>query len=222
MGACGLVLPDGGGTDAQILAGMEWAIDQGFDVISMSLGGLTLGPDVPDTYIRTILTAAQVGIPVVVAIGNDGEQTSGAPGNDFFAFAVGATDSRDRAAGFSGGRTQIIRTSPFIDPDFLPLVYSKPDVSAPGVAVRSSVPGDGYALFNGTSMATPHVAGAMALLLGATTIRADAPPGEQAFLLYDLLAGSVEELGEAGQDHRFGYGRIDVLRALGFARERGL
>jgi hypothetical protein len=44
---------------------------------------------------------------------------------------------------------------------------------------------------------------------------------ERAFLLQDLLSGSVEELGEAGQDQRYGFGRLDVLRAIGFAWERG-
>ena len=41
-------------------------------------------------------------------------------------------------------------------------------------------------------------------------------------VLLDLLIGSVEELGEAGQDHRYGFGRIDVLRAIGLAKEQGL
>jgi len=219
--AVGMVLRGGFGTDAQILAGMEWAIAQDVDVISMSLGGLSFDPNVLDTYTRTMLTAAQVGIPVVAAIGNDGDQTSGSPGNDFFALAVGATDLEDEAAGFSAGRTQVIRDSAFINPDFLPLVFSKPDISAPGVAVRSAVPGGGYETWNGTSMATPHVAGAVALLLGATDLRDEVPTTELAFVLRDLLTGSVEELGEAGQDHRYGYGRLDVLRAVGMAREAG-
>jgi hypothetical protein len=126
-----------GGTDKQILAGLQWAIQQGVDVISMSLGGLTLSPDVPSTYTVSILNALRLGIPVVTAIGNDGSQTSGSPANDFFSFAIGATDHRDRVAGFSGGRTHVIRQSRFIAPENLPLVYSKPDISAPGVGVYS-------------------------------------------------------------------------------------
>ena len=44
---------------------------------------------------------------------------------------------------------------------------------------------------------------------------------QRAFLIEDLLTGSVEELGEADQDHRYGFGRLDVLRAIGFAKDRG-
>jgi len=216
----GLVLKEGSGTDAQILAGMQWAIQNGADVISMSLGGLQMTPDVMDTYSRTIITANQLGIPVIVAMGNDGHQTSGTPGNDFFAFGVGATDVKDRAAGFSGGRTQIITQSRFIDPRYLPLVYLKPDISAPGVAVYSCIPDNDFGSWNGTSMATPHVAGAVALLLSATNIKS-VDKIHRAFLIQDILTSTVDELGESGQDQRYGYGRIDVLRAIGYARHLG-
>jgi len=216
----GLVLKGGSGTDAQILAGMQWAIQNSADVISMSLGGLRMTPDVMDTYSRTIITANRLGIPVVVAMGNDGHQTSGAPGNDYFAFGVGATDVQDRAAGFSGGRTQIIHKSRFIQDRYLPLVYRKPDVSAPGVAVYSCIPGEKFASWNGTSMATPHVAGAIALLLSATTIKR-VDRSRRAYLIQDILTSTVDELGESGQDQRYGYGRIDVVRAIGYAKYLG-
>jgi hypothetical protein len=210
-----------GGTDAQVLAGIQWAIEQEVDVINMSLGGLIWGPDVPSTYTSAILNALRVGIPVVTAIGNEGSQTSGSPGNDFLAFAVGATDPNNRAAGFTGGRTQVIRQSPYFPQDILPLVYSKPDLSAPGVAVLSSIPNQQWEYFNGTSMAAPHVSGAIALLLSNTDIKAAIDASERAFLIQDLLTGTAEDLGEAGQDHRFGFGRLDVLRAIGFAKDLG-
>ena len=220
--AAALVL-DGekGGTDAQVLAGIDWALAQGVDVISMSLGGMTLGPETPDYYTEAMLTCLQAGVPVVTAIGNEGHQTTDSPGNDLFAFSAGATDYRDLPAGFSGGRTQVITASPFIPPEYLPLTYSKPEISAPGVAIRSSIPGGSWAAFNGTSMATPHVAGAIALLLSATAIREVVEGADRAFLVQDLLIGSVEELGESGQDHRYGFGRLDVLKAVGFAYGQG-
>ena len=216
----GLVLKGGSGSYFQIISGLDWAIENGAEVINMSLGGVALEPDVLDIYTRSILNANQQGIPVVISIGNEGAQTSGAPGNDYFAFSVGATDYRDRPGGFSGGRTQIIRKSRFIPDDRLPLVYQKPEVSAPGVAVRSAIPGNKYATWNGTSMAAPHVAGALALLLAATEIRS-VPAERRAFLLQDLITSSVEEIGEAGRDHRFGFGRLNVLRAISFAKDRG-
>ncbi|HEV7766971.1 MAG TPA: S8 family serine peptidase [Thermoanaerobaculia bacterium] len=210
-----------GGTDAQVLAGLDWLVNQKVDVISMSLGGLVLGPEMPNTYTEAILTCLRAGIPVVTAIGNEGSQTTGSPGNDLFAYAVGATDIRERTAGFSGGRTQIIHASSFIPPEHLPLPYSKPDVSAPGVAIKSSVPNGQWEVFNGTSMATPHVAGAIALLLSATDLRRKVPAANRAFVIQDLISGSAEEYGESGQDHRFGFGRIDILRAIGFAKSLG-
>jgi subtilisin family serine protease len=217
----GLVLPKGTGSYAQILAGIDWAIKKKADVISLSLGSLSLDVEPPDPYTRALLSANAAGIPVVTAIGNEGSETTGTPGNDWFAFSVGATDYRDRAAGFSGGRTHVIRESRYLPIEALPVVYSKPEVSAPGVAIRSSVPNREWATFNGTSMATPHVAGALALLLSATSIKNSIKDSQRAFFLQDLLTGSVEEVGEAGQDHRYGFGRIDVLRAIGFAKDRG-
>lgn len=225
----GLVLKNGVGTDRQILAGIQWAIDSGADVINMSLGGLEMSPDVFDTYTLAILNANRLGIPVVVAVGNDGQGTSGAPGNDLYAFTVGATDNQDRAAGFSGGRTQIIRDSRYIDSKYLPLAFSKPELTAPGVDVYSCIRGEKWEAFSGSSMATPHVAGAMALLLSkpdkllkeVTTTIAQLEGRQKVDVLQQLLTSTVKELGEAGQDHRFGFGRIDVLRAFGFAVELG-
>lgn len=70
-------------------------------------------------------------------------------------------------------------------------------------------------------MAAPHVAGAIALLLSATSIRQRAEGSERWDLIRNFIVGSVEDLGESGQDHRYGFGRLDVLRAIEFARQRG-
>ncbi len=70
-------------------------------------------------------------------------------------------------------------------------------------------------------MATPHVAGAMALLLGRPSKIRNVAGIQRVNLVQSLLTSTVKELGEVGQNHRFGYGRIDALRALGYARELG-
>ncbi|MEM7745238.1 MAG: S8 family serine peptidase [Pseudomonadota bacterium] len=210
----GLVLNGGaGGTLAQVIAGIDWAVNSNADIINMSLGGLTFDSSVDTPYQRAIVDALFRGALVVAAIGNDGHQTTGAPGNDYFSLAVGAHDIQGRCAGFSGGRTHVLTQSNVINDDFLPLVYTKPDVSAPGVAVKSCVPNNGYENFNGTSMATPHAAGAAALLYAATDMRG-LPNNQRAFTAKDLLLGGVSDLGESGQDQRFGHGAINVLRSI--------
>jgi subtilisin family serine protease len=221
--AVGLVL-DGekGGSDAQVLAGIDWALDLGVHAISMSLGGIVIGPETPGTYTRAIVECFLRGVPVVAAIGNEGDGTGGSPGNDLFSLAVGATNVDDNVAGFSSGRTQFVTESDVIRADLLPLPYPKPDVAAPGVAVQSSVPGGQWAALSGTSMATPHTSGAVALLLAATGHLASVADDQRVGVILDLLIGGVKELGEAGQDHRYGFGRIDVFHTIGLAKDQGL
>lgn len=220
------VLGRSGGYDEQILAGMEWAVKSGADVINMSLGGLSWEPDVIDTYSAAIVGARAAGVLVVAAIGNDGAQVTGSPGNDLFALGVGASDVQDCIAAFSGGRTQVIENSKVVNPQLLPFVYSKPDLCAPGVDIYSCMGNSKWGYLSGTSMACPHVAGAAALLLsklpGAPESALRKLGGEQrSDTLQDLLVGSVHELGENGQDHRYGWGRLNVLAAMASAVQLG-
>lgn len=212
------VLDPSGGTDEQILKGIEWAVASGADVINLSLGDLNWSPDVMDTYTAALLRARQAGALVVAAIGNDGHQTSGGPGNDLYALSVGATDIDDRIAAFSGGRTHVIEQSGAIDARYLPVVYAKPDLSAPGVDVYSSLKA-AWEYESGTSMAAPHVAGAAALLLSRLRPGRNTPLRRLAAdvrteTLETLLMGSAVDLGENGQDHRYGFGRLSVLAAF--------
>lgn len=210
-----------GGTVSQILAGLDWAIEQRVDIINLSLGGLTLKRVVRSPFHRSLFNAASIGISVVAAVGNDGNQTSGTPGNDFFAFAVGAVDLKDRCAGFSGGVTHVINESEHIDPRLLPMSYSKPDLCAPGVDIRSSLPKGGWGVLSGTSMATPHVAGAIALLRSSCSGFSELPGFRRSSVIQDIILGTVVDLGERGLDHRFGFGRVDVLKAIDAARRLG-
>ncbi len=202
--ASALVLPGGGGTFAQIIGGMQWAIGQNVHVINMSLGAIGYNTlwNIP------ILNATLSGVLVVASIGNSGHGTSGGPGNDLFALGVGATQYRDVVAGFSSGETLINVTHTLLSPIYGPFTYMKPDISAPGAAVLSSIPKNDIAALNGTSMAAPHAAGSAALILSASPGLLGNPLG-----LRSILLGTIEDYGEAGRDQRFGFGRLDALAA---------
>lgn len=153
---------------------------------------------------RSILAWRAAGIMPVFASGNGGPGvgSSESPGNYPESYAIGATDSSDRIASFSG------RGPSDCDQNLV-----KPDVSAPGVSVRSCV-GNGWQSWNGTSMATPHITGAAAVLLSAD---ADLSVEE----LEEFLALSAVDLGSPGPDNDFGYGRIDVDAAVTMVLNRG-
>ncbi|MGP1907068.1 S8 family peptidase [Metabacillus sp. JX24] len=136
----------GSGSYSGIAQGIEWAVANGMDVINMSLGGSQ-----DSTALKQAVDLAyNRGAVVVAAAGNSGSKgkrnTIGYPAKYSSVIAVGAVDSANARASFSS-------------------VGSELEVMAPGVNILSSVPGNKYASFNGTSMASPHVAGAAALIL---------------------------------------------------------
>ncbi len=146
------IVIEGGQVVARIIAGMDWAIGQGVRVLSMSLG---LRGWVDDFRVLTRILR-QRGVLPVFAVGNEGPGTSRSPGNYPEALSVGAMDRSHGVASFSSSQR-------FARPDD-PVV---PDLLAPGVDVLSARPGGGFQTMDGTSMATPHVAGLAALLLEA-------------------------------------------------------
>ncbi|MER7488594.1 S8 family serine peptidase [Streptomyces sp. NPDC126497] len=160
----GKVLDDAGyGDDSGILAGMEWAAAQGADVVNMSLGAGDT-PEVDPLEAAVNKLSAEKGVLFAVAAGNEGPQSVGSPGSADAALTVGAVDDKDKLADFSS-------TGPRVGDGAI-----KPDVTAPGVDVTAaSAKGNdiaeevgekpaGYMTISGTSMATPHVAGAAAIL----------------------------------------------------------
>ncbi|CAM5417379.1 S8 family serine peptidase [Streptomyces pilosus] len=160
----GKVLDDSGyGDDSGILAGMEWAAAQGADVVNLSLGGMdTAEVDPLEAAVNKL--SAEKGILFAIAAGNEGPQSVGSPGSADAALTVGAVDGKDKLADFSS-------TGPRVGDGAI-----KPDVTAPGVDITAAsakgndIAGEvgekpaGYMTISGTSMATPHVAGAAALL----------------------------------------------------------
>ncbi|WP_246101390.1 S8 family peptidase [Streptomyces cyaneus] len=160
----GKVLDDQGfGDDSGILAGMEWAAEQGAQVVNMSLGGGDT-PEIDPLEAAVNKLSAEKGILFAIAAGNSGPESVGSPGSADAALTVGAVDDKDKLADFSS-------TGPRLGDGAI-----KPDVTAPGVDITAaSAKGSlieqevgekpaGYLTISGTSMATPHVAGAAAIL----------------------------------------------------------
>ena len=146
---------DGFGTDRSVIAGMDWALDQGCHVISMSLGAATrIGDSANDDYEQIGQVCLDAGTLVVAAAGNESSRPQqvapvGSPANASTILAVGAVDRAFVPAPFSCGG---------LNPG------QEVDVAAPGVDILSSLPGNKYDRWDGTSMATPHVAGVAALI----------------------------------------------------------
>ncbi|WP_049922313.1 S8 family serine peptidase [Halopiger djelfimassiliensis] len=212
----GLVLPDGTGSFAQIIGGMEWAVEEDVDVISMSLGG----DGYRSTLIEPIRNAEDTGTVVVAAIGNHGPERSHTPANVYDAYAVGASGPNRDIANFSSGeRVRTDRDWGDAQLDHWPNEYVVPDVSAPGVDTYSTLPGGEYGEKSGTSMATPHVSGVAALMVSASG--GDLSPDE----IKDALDDSATKPAGAPErkDTRYGHGIIDAMAATtAVAAEQGV
>jgi len=140
---------DGSGSYTSIASGIYYAVAHGANVINLSLGGAY-----PNSTIeQAIEYASSKNVTVVMAAGNDGKSSPGYPARyaDRWGIAVGAVDKNKNMADFSNRAGQN------------PLAC----VTAPGVKVYSTIPGNQYASYSGTSMAAPYVAGVVALMLSA-------------------------------------------------------
>jgi subtilisin family serine protease/PKD repeat protein len=181
-------------------------IDDMPDVVNNSWydPGLSGGNDCQSMYTDVLTALEAVGVAVVFSAGNEGpgESTITPPKNINVSlvntFAVGALNGNNSIAGFSSN-------GPSVCPDTGSLAI-KPEVSAPGVNVRSCLPDNEYGLLSGTSMAAPHVAGAILLLKEAFPYLT----GED---LKMALYTTCTDLGESGEDNTFGMGIINVYAA---------
>ncbi|MCX2180549.1 S8 family serine peptidase [Streptomyces sp. SKN60] len=193
---------EGSGQDSWVMAGMQWAAESGADVVNMSLGDSypTDGSDPMSQLVDAL--SEQYGTLFVIAAGNAGPESISAPGAAAAALTVAATDKQDGLASFSSTG---------------PLAYSggmKPDIAAPGVditAARSQEMTDGgeglYRTLSGTSMATPHVVGAAALL-------AQQHPDWTGAQLKEHLMSTAKGLDAAYSPYEVGTGRLDVTAAV--------
>jgi len=197
----GKVCAEFGCAESWLLAGMQWAAEQGADVVNMSLGGFdTPGLDPVEQAVETL--TAEFGTVFVIAAGNDGGFAPvSSPASTDSAVAVGAVDKADQLADFSS-------QGPSVDGAL------KPDLTAPGVEITAAnskdgflgEPGEPYTTLSGTSMSTPHVAGAAAILVQQH------PEWTPAQLKAALMGSAAPnpELGPYAQ----GSGRLDVSRAI--------
>ncbi|ELZ11141.1 peptidase S8/S53 subtilisin kexin sedolisin [Halovivax asiaticus JCM 14624] len=199
----------------QVVAGMEWAVNNGADVLSMSLGGASYN----DEYADAISNAQQAGVLVVAAAGNSGEGTSSSPGDVYDALTIGAVDSSNTVASFSSGN--LVNASGFSNPrSHWPSQWIVPDVAAPGVGTYSSTPGGTYSEKSGTSMATPHVAGVVALMESAT--ERDLSPDEITSAIEESAwkpsdwdeSDAQYSIESTGKDSRYGLGIVDAHEAV--------
>ncbi|MER6959525.1 S8 family serine peptidase [Streptomyces sp. NPDC000618] len=196
----------GHGQDSWIIAGMDWAAHSGAKIVSMSLGGTATGPS--DILSETVdELSASTGTLFVIAAGNSGpaEQTVGTPGIADSALTVGAVDKSDKLASFSSRGPRLGDSA------------VKPEITAPGVAITAaraagttmagSTPVDDYySTASGTSMATPHVAGAAALV-------AQAHPDWTGQQIKQALATTAKTMPDADVFQQ-GDGRVDAVRAV--------
>lgn len=174
---------NGSGYLSDVIGGIQWSVANGMQVANVSLGSSSDSQAMHDAVIQ----AKAAGLTVVAAAGNDYGAPVIYPAAYAEVIAVSATDQNNNLAYFSSYGPQV-------------------DLGDPGVSVYSTYKGGGYATLSGTSMATPHVTGSAALVIGsglATT------PDQ----VKSRLEGTATDLGAAGWDIYFGSGLVNDLAA---------
>ncbi len=193
----------GEGDTAQVMAGVDWAVAQGAKIVNLSLGaGVSDGADPMSEQIDSL--SAKSGTLFVVAAGNSGpgDRTVTTPGAATSALTVGAVDREDKIAWFSSRGPRLRDAS------------VKPEITAPGVGIVAARAADttlgepvdaSYTAASGTSMATPHVAGAAAILLQQR-------PELTGQALKNTLVTTAKDVGLRWFEQ--GAGLLDVARAV--------
>ena len=185
IASCKALSSSGSGSTTGVANCISWAAAQNVKVISMSLGGGS------STTLQSAVQRAYNGgngTLLVAAAGNDGNARLNYPAAYPEVVSVAATDSNDRRASFSNANADV-------------------EVAAAGVNVLSTLPGSTYGTLSGTSMATPHVAGVAAMI-------AYRYPALNAAGIRGRLTAGVDDLGTPGRDTSFGFGRVNLVKAL--------
>ncbi|MCD1296327.1 peptidase S8 [Methanocella sp. CWC-04] len=198
---CKVLGKDGSGSNSNIIKGIDWAVKNGAQVISMSLGSSTHSQASDDA----VNNAVKAGVTVVVAAGNSGpsKKTVACPGDCESALTVGASDRNDQIASFSSrGPTYDGRVKPDVTNMGVGLVAAKATGTSGGKPVNQY-----YTAMSGTSMATPMTAGTVALLLQA---KPDMTPAQ----VKNALTKTAKPLGSGVPNTDYGYGRVQAKAAI--------
>jgi len=182
---------NGSGYLSDVIEGLDWAIQNGMQVVNMSLG---TSSDV-QSFRDAVQRVNAAGVVQVAAAGNSGGSVI-YPAAYPEVIAVSATDNTDVLASWSSRGPQVA-------------------LAAPGVNIYSTYKGSKYQTLSGTSMASPHVAGAAALVLSVPS-RCDyntdggCSPAE----VLQRLGETAQDLGDVGRDNLYGYGLVDLQKAV--------
>lgn len=193
---------DGSGFNTDTIAGINYAVQQGADVINLSLGSSS-----PSAAEESAIDAAvNAGVAVIGASGNDGDKTGNGtyyPGSYINAIGVSATDMQGNVTGYSNTGSAVDLSAPGGD-----LSVDADSDGFPDGILQETIDGAGgynYYFYEGTSMATPHVAGAFASLMASGASNSEAE-------LY--LINSAQDYGATGKDPNYGEGEIRIQDAL--------
>ncbi len=197
----------GAGTYTDIADGIYFAANNGADVINMSLGGSSASTTMEDA----LAYAYNKGVTIVAAAGNDGSDVISYPAAyNAYVIAVGATRYDETLAYYSNYGPGLDLVAPGGDTN----VDQNGDGFGDGILQQTfgNSPTDwGYYYYQGTSMATPHVAGVAALVIASGVTGPDN--------VRQVLQSTAKDLGAPGRDNTYGWGRVDAAAALGYTAE---
>jgi subtilisin family serine protease len=182
---------NGSGSFSNVIKALQWAVDNGIKITNNSYGS----SGDPGTLVKAAFdNSYAAGVLHIAAAGNSGNcsgntNSVGYPARYASVVAVAATNQSDVRPCFSS-------TGPAVE------------LSAPGVTIRSTKMGGGYVDYSGTSMASPHVAGVAALVLGTGATLSNVQ-------VRDILTSTAVDLGAAGKDTHYGYGLVNAVAAVG-------
>jgi len=169
---------------ADIIPAITYAADNGADIINMSFGSSSYS----QSQKEAIDYADSLGVVLIASAGNDGVASMRYPAAYDNVFAVSASDDDEQIAGFSNYGSWI-------------------DVAAPGVGIYSTVFDDSYVTWSGTSASAPFVSGLAGLILSKD-------PSLSVEEVRQIIRVSTDDIGDAGWDEYFGYGRINAYNAI--------